>query len=103
MIERGRKGFHTWLSTTARRFGWRVAHHKTGGKRGAPDKDTKGFPDFVMVRGYRVLFVEVKGDRGDVSDEQREWMRLLEFAGQRVYLWTPADMEEAVAVLSRKA
>lgn len=103
MIERGRKGFHTWLATTARKFGWRVAHHKTGGRRLAPDRDTAGWPDFAMVRGPDLIFVEAKGDDGRASDAQREWFDLLTRAGVAVYLWGPADMEEALAVLSRKA
>lgn len=102
MIERGRHGFHSWLATTARKFGWRVAHHKTGGRKHAPDADTKGFPDFVMIRGERVLWVECKGDKGTLSDEQREWFDALMRAGQDVYVWAPRDVEEALAVLSRR-
>ncbi len=64
----------------------------------------KGFPDYVCVREtrlgtYELIFIELKGDGGKVSAEQQTWIDLLRKAGQRVYVFYPADFEEAKAVL----
>ncbi len=69
-----------------------------------PLSGDKGFPDYVCVREtrlntYELIFIELKGDGGKVSAEQKVWHDLLRKAGQRVFVWFPADFEEAKAVL----
>ncbi len=69
-----------------------------------PLSGDKGFPDYICVREtrlntYELIFIELKGDGGKVSAEQKVWHDLLRKAGQRVYCWFPADFEEAKAVL----
>ena len=47
-----------------------------------------GFPDWVLVHPgqRRVLFVELKGFGGLVSDEQRAWIGDLDAAGAEAYI-----------------
>lgn len=52
-----------------------------------------GFPDLAMVnpRQGRLLFVEVKGENGRLSAEQRAWLTDLHAAGIEAYSWWPAQ------------
>ena len=49
---------------TAALFGWRTAHFRpamtTHGWRTAVSGDGKGFPDLVLVRGHRLLAIELE-------------------------------------------
>jgi hypothetical protein len=51
--------------------GWRV-YHTHDSRRSEP-----GFPDLVLVRGSRLLFVELKVGKRQLTDEQRDWLRAL--------------------------
>jgi hypothetical protein len=94
----------------ARRLGWRVAHFRTsptqsGGWATAVQADGAGFPDLVLVRRERLLFVELKGKAGRVSPAQAEWLAALErvdddAAGVGVYVWKPADWPVIELVLA---
>lgn len=46
-----------------------------------------GWPDLVLARPGRLLFVEVKGPRAAVTLPQREWLALLRATGAEVYCW----------------
>jgi hypothetical protein len=75
-------------------FGWRVAHFRPAmtkhGWRTPVSADGKGFPDLVLVRD-RVLFVELKAQRGRTSPEQLEWLAALSNAGASPTVWRPAE------------
>jgi hypothetical protein len=92
------------LVSLARVNGWKVAGFRTaqvGGSWQTPVRhDAKGWPDLVLVRD-RVIFVELKTDRGRVRPEQHWWIDVLEGAGQEVYVWRPSDWDEAVSVLRK--
>ena len=63
---------------------------------------SKGFPDLVLARFgllARVIFCELKTQKGRVSPEQRAWLDLLTECDQEVYLWRPSDMDEIERVL----
>lgn len=85
----------------ARTCGWLNYH--THDSRRSPE----GFPDRVLVRPPRVIFAELKGDseygkRGP-DDRQKLWLSTLGACpGVETYLWTPADINEITAVLSRR-
>lgn len=61
-----------------------------------------GFPDLVLVRGPRLLFVELKRETGRTTDEQNGWLTDLARASAEVYVWRPSDLAEVTAVLSRR-
>ncbi len=79
---------------TAHLFGWRVAHFRAAqtkhGWRTPVAADGKGFPDLVLVRD-RVVFVELKAERGRTSPEQLDWLAALANAGAEQYVWRPSD------------
>ena len=50
-----------------------------------------GFPDLVLCGNGSLLFAELKAHKGAMSNEQKAWSRLLQWAGREVRLWRPAD------------
>ena len=80
---------------TARYLGWRVAHFGRAMTRSGEwvtptHADGAGFPDLVLVR-ERVVYVELKSAKGQLSPRQREWMRSLLGAGQEAHVWRLED------------
>lgn len=97
-----------WQATVvelARTLGWRVAHFRPARTkddwRTPVAADGKGFPDLVLVRD-RVVYAELKSDRGALRPDQREWIAALEAAGQEVYIWRPIDFDRMEATLRRR-
>ena len=87
------KQFQAQVVELAQLFGWLV-YHTYDSRRSA-----HGFPDLVLVRGERVLFVELKRQDGKATPKQRVWLEALKAAGQEVYLWRPSDWDALEAVL----
>lgn len=91
----------------ARLMGWHRAHFRTAYQPGAgkwvtPMSGEKGFPDLVLVRPPRLIFAELKSDRGRTTDDQDEWLSLLaQVPHIEVYLWRPRDLEQIATILSR--
>jgi len=87
--------------------GWRVHHTRpawTGKGWRTPIQGDPGFLDLVLVRKrgkrVRVIIAELKSDKGRVTDDQREWLGLLEGCkGVEVYLWRPTNFEGIIAAL----
>lgn len=84
-------------------FGWRWCHFRPArteqGWRTALS-GTSGFPDYVAVRGTRVLFAEVKSDNGRLSPEQRDWITALDICpGVETYIWRPRMWADIVEIL----
>lgn len=69
-------------------------HHETDSRR-----SKAGFPDLVIV-GKRVIFVELKSERGRVSKAQRGWITDLERAGAEVHVWRPSEWDAIHAILA---
>jgi len=76
-------------------FGWKISF--TWKSYHSP----KGFPDLVLCNPgqHRVVFAELKSEKGKLTIEQVEWIDALTHCGQEVYLWRPSDFEEIVAIL----
>lgn len=86
--------FQAQVVEVAKLCGWRVYHPWLS------VKSAKGYPDLTLVRGGRLIFVELKSERGYVSAEQHEWLDALTQAGQAVFVWRPRDwplIEKALA------
>jgi hypothetical protein len=67
-----------------------------------------GFPDLVIVGRGGVLFRELKGPRGRLSDAQRAWLDDLRAAGADADVWWAQDgvaraYEEILAVAGVEA
>jgi len=68
----------------ARWLGW-AAYHTHDSRRSEP-----GFPDLVLVRGDRLLFVELKSARGRITPAQQAWLDRLAPCAE-VHVWRPDD------------
>jgi hypothetical protein len=84
--------------------GWKCFHARPAmtskGWRTPVQADGAGFPDLVLVR-ERVIFAELKSEKGKLSDSQIKWLDSLERAGQEFYTWRPSLWEQIVDVLKR--
>jgi hypothetical protein len=57
----------------------------------------------VMTHPIRgTIFVELKTDKGVVSNTQWEWLNMLEDAGQEVHVWRPKDLQKISDRLSKE-
>ena len=82
----------------ARISGWRVFHCHDS--RGSPS----GFPDIVAVRQARLIYAELKSERGKLSPDQIEWLDdLRQVPGVEVFVWKPSSWDTIVAALAREA
>jgi len=61
----------------------------------------RGFPDLVLANRekHRLIFAELKSDKGKLTPSQEEWLDLLKECGQEVYLWRPGDIEHIAEIL----
>ena len=88
----------------ARWFGWKVAHFRPAmTKRGrwvtAVQGDGAGFPDLVLVRANRLIFAELKAERGRLAPKQEAWLESLKNAGMQACLWRPGDIDQIERIL----
>lgn len=86
----------------ARLLGYRVAHFRPAkteqGWRTPVQGDGKGFPDLVLARPGRLIFLELKSKVGRLTVEQRAWLELLGAAGAEAFTacpdqWTSGSLE----------
>ena len=74
-------------------LGWRCYHTYRS------DRSDVGFPDLVLVRPPRVIFAELKAERGTATTAQLDWLKDLRASNQEVYLWRPSDIEAVERIL----
>lgn len=86
----------TQVLALARLYNWR-AYHTFDSRKSPP-----GFPDLVLVRGNRVIFAELKTQRGRLSIDQSAWLEDLRATCAEVYCWRPADLPVVAAILRRR-
>lgn len=86
-------------------FGWQAWHFHDSRREVRPgvyvgDKDARGWPDLVLVR-ERVVFVELKAEKGRVTKAQAACLLALGRAGVEVYVWRPSDIGKVKDILRR--
>jgi len=101
----------TAVIDTAHLLGFLVAHFRPAetkkGWRTPVQADGKGFPDLVLVRPPRLLFVELKAKGKKPTPEQEDWLQCLrgvsDYMGQsgkrtavEVYVWDPSDWQRGL-------
>ena len=81
----------------ARLMGW-LDYHTYRSTRSTP-----GFPDLVLVRGDRIIFAELKREKGGVlSPAQRVWLDALAATNLvEVHVWRPSDLPVVKLALMR--
>jgi hypothetical protein len=89
----------------ARTAGWLVAHFRPAqaqsGRWLTAMQGDVGFPDLVASRGNRVLFAELKGQKGKLASDQATWVESLrQNPGIEVYVWRPSDWDDIAARLT---
>lgn len=87
------RGFQQQVVACAHLFGWRVYHTYDSRRSGA------GFPDLVLVRRPRVIFAELKAERGRLTEDQRAWLTALYGCSVERYLWRPSDWRHVERIL----
>lgn len=60
-----------------------------------------GYPDRTLVRD-RILFVELKREKTQPTDDQVAWLDKLAAAGGECYLWRPSDLDEIAVILAHR-
>lgn len=90
------KDWQRQVRDLAEALGYRRAYHTFDSRR----SDT-GFPDLVLVSGQRkrIVFLELKREKGTVSDRQADWIRALHAAGAEVYVARPRHLDALAIVL----
>lgn len=87
----------------ARSAGWLAFHARAArtaaGWRTPVQGDGEGFLDLVLVR-ERILFAELKAERGRLRPAQERWLERLRRAGAEVHVWKPRQWSEIEAVLT---
>lgn len=102
------KEFQKQVLAYAALRGWKTAHFGNTVKivrRGADyrtiaDRGAAGFPDLVILRPPRLLFAELKAEKGRLTKEQADWLAGLGESGQEVHCWRPSDWETIEQVLA---
>ena len=79
--------------------GFKLVYHVYDARRSNP-----GFPDYcaVNISKKRVLYAELKSERGRVRPEQAAWIAALGHCGQEAYIWRPSSWPEIERVLQGK-
>lgn len=75
---------------------FKVLHYHTHDSR----RSEPGFPDLVIV-GRKILYRELKTERGELTPEQRRWSAKIIAAGGDWQLWRPSDMLRMEAQIGR--
>ena len=111
--------FQNWVVEVARRFGWLVFHVPApmrATKQGfVGAKEAAGLADLIMFHDDppRLVFAELKGPKGKLSDKQREFLQAVHrvsheaiacanVRGERVldsYAWAPGQEASIEALL----
>lgn len=95
--------FQKRIVQIAKRNGWLVFHpKKTRLPNGAwvtPFIGDAGFPDLVLVRPPKLLFVELKKQNGQPSKDQIRWVESLRACGVDAFFWRPDELGYIQSVL----
>ena len=63
-----------------------------------------GYPDLTMwnVEQKRLIFAELKREKGKLSESQKVVLSELETLGVEVYVWRPSDFDDIIEILKGK-
>ena len=102
------ESFQAQVVDLAKRNGWLVHAERPARKLkrdgsigwATPIQGHTGFPDICLARGLRVIWCELKSEKGRVSGAQENWLFALKRAGQEVHIWRPSDWPTILEVLT---
>lgn len=87
------KEFHRTVAAFLRARGFRVYH-----TRYSLGSDP-GYPDITAVGHGTVLWLELKNERGRVTQAQEDWIVELQMAGQHARVVRPSDWDDLVRLV----
>ena len=87
-------GYNGWL-----RAHFRPAKTQAGNWITAMQGDT-GYPDVTAVKGHRLVFAELKTEKGKITATQEQWLDALALAHREVYVVRPSTLNVFYAVLN---
>jgi len=88
------KDFMQQIIDAARYKGWLV-YHTYDSRRSAT-----GFPDLVMLKDKRLIFAEIKREKGKVAEFQYQWLKALKGTNRcEVNVWKPSDWNSIMSTL----
>lgn len=99
------KQWQSWVIRQAMLLGFAHYHapdNKPDPTTGKVQMIVAGFPDLVMVKGNRLIFAELKREKGKVTEAQKVWLKRLEATGAECYLWRPSQWQEVLDILENK-
>lgn len=89
--------FQDQVVELAERAGW-WWWHDTDSRR-----NRSGLPDLILIRPPRIVFAELKREKGRLRPLQTKVLEMLSRCpGVEQYLWRPSDWETVKAVLTRR-
>jgi hypothetical protein len=100
--------FHKQVVRLAELMGWRVWHDTaTNAPRACAACDTPipvirnpaGMLDLILIRRPRVVWAELKSERGTLTDAQYTALVELRASGQEAHVWRPSDIEKITRIL----
>lgn len=104
------RGFQEQVIDLARLFGWRCAHFRAAMSRSGRwmtpvQADGAGFPDLVLTKDGRLIFAELKAERGVLSQQQADWLSALSLVSRHsahvtAVVWKPRDWDAIVDTLN---
>lgn len=107
-VDMSEKAFQAGVLDYAERTGWKTAHfhstirhvrEKDGSYRTIGDKAAAGFPDLILTRRERLVFAELKREKGRPAPSQIAWIDALMATSAEVYLWFPRDWTQIESTL----
>ena len=108
-IELSEAQFQRQVEDLAAIYGWQWMHIRPGlNQRGTwrtPISGAMGagWPDLVLVKADRMIFAELKSERGKLTASQVKVLNALEATGHQVFCWHPSDWDNIVEVLGRES
>jgi len=88
--------FQAAIVELAKLTGWKSYHTHDSRRSEA------GFPDLVMTRSSRLIAVELKTEKGRLTEDQRGWLEALASCpGVEVHVWRPGDWDAIERTLRR--
>lgn len=88
------RAFQWRVVALARQLGWKE-FHQFDSRRSQP-----GWPDLVLIRRPRIVFLELKSESGRATDVQLETLAALQDCGLEARLVRPSDWEAIQETLS---
>lgn len=95
------KDFQATVIKAAWMAGWKYYHPPDNKPNAAgwSQKIVAGFPDLVLVKPPKMMFVELKRETGETTEEQDEWLQAFRDCGIVSYVWRPSQIVEILKIL----